>query len=119
MPKALIKTSDGGGTIPDGFVIDLASRKWYLVEAELIQHSVWSHIAPQVTKQMIASQQTITKKILEDLLAAYHITVTRPDPAVDSHPVPTSDDKVVGTRRIPCERQSHGGCWTTPGNNPP
>lgn len=67
LPKALIKTGDGGGTIPDGFAIDLASRKWYLVEAELIQHSVWSHIAPQVTKQMIASQQLITKKILEDL----------------------------------------------------
>jgi hypothetical protein len=67
LPKALIKTGDGGGTIPDGFAIDLASRKWYLVEAELIQHSVWSHIAPQVTKQMIASQQMLTKKILEDL----------------------------------------------------
>jgi hypothetical protein len=67
LPKALIKTGDGGGTIPDGFAIDLASKKWYLVEAELIQHSVWSHIAPQVTKQMIASQQIITKKILEDL----------------------------------------------------
>ncbi len=67
LPKALIKTGDGGGTIPDGFAIDLASKKWYLVEAELIQHSVWSHIAPQVTKQMIASQQIITKKILQDL----------------------------------------------------
>lgn len=67
LPKALIKTADGGGTIPDGFAIDLASKRWYLVEAELIQHSVWSHIAPQVTKQMIASQQTITKKIIEDL----------------------------------------------------
>ena len=67
LPKALIKTADGGGTIPDGFAIDLQSKKWYLVEAELIQHNVWSHISPQVTKQMIASQQTITKKILEDL----------------------------------------------------
>ena len=67
LPKALIKTGDGGGTIPDGFAIDLSSKKWYLVEAELIQHSVWSHIAPQVTKQMIASQQTMTKKIIEDL----------------------------------------------------
>jgi hypothetical protein len=67
LPKALIKTGDGGGTIPDGFAIDLSSKKWYLVEAELIQHNVWSHISPQVTKQMIASQQIITKKILEDL----------------------------------------------------
>lgn len=67
LPKKLIKTGDGGGTIPDGFAIDLDSKKWYLVEAELIQHNVWSHIAPQVTKQMIASQQTLTKKTLEDL----------------------------------------------------
>ncbi|MEI6061627.1 MAG: hypothetical protein WCR72_13025 [Bacteroidota bacterium] len=67
LPKALIKTGDGVGTIPDGFAIDLSARKWYLVEAELISHSVWSHIAPQVTKQMIASQQQKNKKILEDL----------------------------------------------------
>lgn len=67
LPKKLIKTGDGGGTIPDGFAIDLDSKKWYLVEAELIQHNVWSHIAPQVTKQMIASQQILTRKTLEDL----------------------------------------------------
>jgi hypothetical protein len=67
LPKKLIKTSDGAGTIPDGFAIDLESKKWYIVEAELIQHNVWGHIAPQVTKQMIASQQIITKKNLEDL----------------------------------------------------
>ena len=67
LPKTLIKTGDGTGTIPDGFAIDLASRKWYLVEAELIHHSVWTHIAPQVSKQIIATQQTISKKRLEDL----------------------------------------------------
>jgi hypothetical protein len=67
LPKTLIKTSDGSGTIPDGFAIDLGSRKWYLVEAELIHHSVWTHIAPQVSKQIIATQQTISKKRLEDL----------------------------------------------------
>ena len=70
LPKALIKTGDGGGTIPDGFAIDLASKVWYLVEAELIQHSVWSHIAPQVTKQMIASQQMITKKMLDESIGS-------------------------------------------------
>lgn len=67
LPKTLIKTGDGTGTIPDGFAIDLASRKWYLVEAELIHHSVWTHIAPQVSKQIIATQQIISKKRLEDL----------------------------------------------------
>ncbi len=67
LPKALIKTGDGTGTIPDGFAIDLASRKWYLVEAELLHHNVWGHIAPQISKQVIASLQPFSKKIIEDL----------------------------------------------------
>ena len=67
LPKALIKTADGAGTIPDGFAIDVEQRKWYLVEAELIHHNVWNHIAPQVTKQLLASQQVATKKAIEDL----------------------------------------------------
>lgn len=67
LPKALIKTGDGTGTIPDGFAIDLASRKWYLVEAELLHHNVWGHIAPQISKQVIASLQPISKKTIEDL----------------------------------------------------
>ncbi|ALO14555.1 hypothetical protein L21SP5_00886 [Salinivirga cyanobacteriivorans] len=67
LPKALIKTGDGTGTIPDGFAIDLASKKWYLVEAELLHHNVWGHIAPQISKQVIASLQALSKKIIEDL----------------------------------------------------
>jgi hypothetical protein len=67
LPKAKIKTADGVGTIPDGFAIDIGKRKWYLVEAELMHHSVWNHIAPQVTKQILASQQSITKRIIVDL----------------------------------------------------
>jgi DNA polymerase III delta prime subunit len=67
LPKALIKTGDGSGTIPDGFAIDLASKKWYLVEAELLHHNVWGHIAPQVSKQAIASLQPLSKRIIEDL----------------------------------------------------
>jgi hypothetical protein len=57
-PKALIRTKDGFGTIPDGFVIDLAARRWFVVEAELGKHSVWSHIAPQVAKQIIAAMKS-------------------------------------------------------------
>lgn len=67
LPKKLIRTADGIGTIPDGFAIDLGTRKWYLVEAELLHHSVWNHIAPQVSKQVIASLQPISKKTIEDL----------------------------------------------------
>jgi Restriction Enzyme Adenine Methylase Associated len=67
LPKAKIKTADGVGTIPDGFAIDIGLNKWYLVEAELMHHSVWNHIAPQVTKQILASQQSATKRIIVDL----------------------------------------------------
>jgi hypothetical protein len=64
LPKKLIRTSDGSGTIPDGFAVDLAVKKWFIVEAELLKHSVWSHIAPQVSKQIIASQQPESRKLL-------------------------------------------------------
>ncbi|MBC7391062.1 MAG: hypothetical protein H7329_17790 [Opitutaceae bacterium] len=72
LPKAKIKTADGGGTIPDGFAIDIGQRKWYLVEAELMHHSVWNHIAPQITKQLLASQQPVTKRIITDLAVAQY-----------------------------------------------
>lgn len=74
LPKAKIKTADGGGTIPDGFAIDIAQKKWYLVEAELMHHSVWNHIAPQVTKQILASQQTSTRRIIMDLTVEQYRT---------------------------------------------
>lgn len=74
LPKAKIRTADGVGTIPDGFAIDIGQRKWYLVEAELMHHSVWNHIAPQVTKQILASQQSITKRILVDLAVEQYQT---------------------------------------------
>lgn len=67
LPKKKIKTGDGAGTIPDGFAIDLSSRKWYLVEAELLHHTVWNHIAPQVSKQVIASLQLYSRRVIQDL----------------------------------------------------
>jgi hypothetical protein len=66
-PKMLFKTGDGAGTIPDGFVIDPASRQWFVVEAELAKHGVWTHIAPQVAKQIIAASQPISKQLLIEL----------------------------------------------------
>lgn len=66
--KSLIKTADGVGTIPDAFAIDFDQKKWYLVEAELAAHSVWNHISPQVTKQILAASETSTKSKIEDLI---------------------------------------------------
>ncbi len=67
LPKTLIKTGDGAGTIPDGFAVDLGARKWYVVEAELGHHDVWNHIAKQVSKQIVAALQLLTKQKLEDI----------------------------------------------------
>lgn len=67
LPKKKIKTSDGTGTTPDGFAIDLRERKWYVVEAELGHHPVWDHIVKQVSKQISASLQTDTKRKLEEV----------------------------------------------------
>ena len=68
LSKALIRTKDGFGTIPDGFVIDLAARRWFIVEAELGKHSVWSHIAPQVAKQIIAAMNSASRQLLIDIV---------------------------------------------------
>lgn len=67
-PKALIRTEDGFGTIPDGYVIDLASRRWFVVEVELAKHSVWSHIAPQIAKQIIAARNPTSRQLLTNLI---------------------------------------------------
>jgi hypothetical protein len=68
-PKSLIATRDGVGTIPDGYVIDISARIWYIVEAEISRHSVWSHIAPQVAKQIIAAANPVSKQSLVDIAA--------------------------------------------------
>ena len=68
LPKAIIRTSGGTGTVPDGFVIDIAARRWFIVEAELANHSVWNHIAPQVTKQIIAASQPASRRALTELV---------------------------------------------------
>jgi len=68
IPKAKISTSDGFGTIPDAFAVDLAARVWYVVEAELGHHSVWTHIAPQVSKQILAVGRSETRQLLTDIL---------------------------------------------------
>lgn len=67
LSKSKIMTAGGIATIPDGFAIDIAEKRWYLVEAELVHHNLWNHIAPQVTKQLLASQRKSTKKRIIEL----------------------------------------------------
>jgi hypothetical protein len=64
LPKALISTPDGFGTIPDGFAFDLSKKQWFIVEAELSKHNIWNHIAPQVAKQITAASKPESKRYL-------------------------------------------------------
>jgi len=51
--KRKINTTTLGGTIPDGFLIDLSdieNPEFYLVEVELQSHDFFGHIFPQITK---------------------------------------------------------------------
>jgi predicted transport protein len=51
--KKKVNTSSFGGTIPDGFLIDLSDPddpQFYLVEVELQSHDFFRHIFPQITK---------------------------------------------------------------------
>lgn len=64
LPKSKITTIGGTGTIPDGFVIDLETEEWYMVEAELAVHGTWQHIAPQVSKQLAATDSLSTRENL-------------------------------------------------------
>ena len=66
LPKSLIRSADGSGTIPDGYAIDFATRRWFIVEAELSSHSVWGHIAPQVSKQIVAASQPASRERIID-----------------------------------------------------
>lgn len=51
--KKKIDTTSFGGVIPDGFLFDFSDKKnpeFYLVEVELVKHSFFNHIFPQITK---------------------------------------------------------------------
>ena len=78
LPKALITTPGGYGTIPDGFAFDLSKKQWFIVEAELAKHDLWNHIAPQVAKQITAASKPESKRYLVERV----VSLFREDQAV-------------------------------------
>ena len=69
LPKSMISTSGGKGTIPDGIIIDFDSKQWYIMEVERGIHGTWEHIAPQINRQITAIQNDDTKvKITENCI---------------------------------------------------
>ena len=62
--KRKIQTATGIGTIPDAFVIDFEKEKWFIIEVEISNHDVYSHIVPQLTKFSSALNNPQTRKQL-------------------------------------------------------
>jgi predicted transport protein len=66
-----------GGTVPDGYLIDLSdldNPEFYLVEIELSKHDFFKHIFPQITKFFaFFKNQTQQNELLEKL---YNIIVS-------------------------------------------
>lgn len=62
LPKKLITTVSGKGTIPDGIIINFENNQWYIMEVERGIHGTWEHIAPQISKQITAMMNDETKQ---------------------------------------------------------
>ena len=62
--KSKIKTNSNIGTIPDGFIIDIENKKWYVVEVELSHHDIYGHIGPQIMKFLNSIKNPDTKNKL-------------------------------------------------------
>lgn len=70
LPKSVILTSGGKGSIPDGIIIDFEHNCWFILEVERGVHETWAHIAPQINKQLVAVKNQETKnKIIQLCLA--------------------------------------------------
>ncbi len=61
-----ITTSAGKGGVPDGFAINFKTREWYIIESELLAHGVWPHIAEQLTRFVVASQNSGSVCVIRD-----------------------------------------------------
>ena len=48
-------------------MVGLDNRRWYIAEAEVSYHSVWNHIVPQITKQVIAANNLVPKQQLIEI----------------------------------------------------
>jgi hypothetical protein len=71
VPKIRIRTADGESTTPDGFIINIEKKRWYMVEAELARHGLM-HIKKQVTTQFKASTHIASRDlIIKESVALY------------------------------------------------
>lgn len=70
LPKFLIRTSGGKGTIPDGIIIDFKGNRWFIMEVERGVHDTWEHITKQIGKQFVAVMNREMKSKITELCIA-------------------------------------------------
>lgn len=70
LPKFLIRTSGGKGTIPDGIIIDFKGSRWFIMEVERGVHDTWGHITKQIGKQFVAVMNPDMKNKITELCIA-------------------------------------------------
>ncbi len=68
LSRELISNKDGFEVFTDGFAVDIANRQWFIVNTTLATHNVWSHIVPQVVKQLVAADQSTTRQLIIELI---------------------------------------------------
>ncbi|MEA3451420.1 MAG: DUF5655 domain-containing protein [Bacteroidota bacterium] len=73
--KKKIDNNSLGGVIPDGFLFDFSDKnniEFYLVEVELVKHSFFNHIFPQITKFFaFFKNPTSQGKLIEKLYSIF------------------------------------------------
>ena len=63
----LINTKRKKGSKPDGFILDLNNSSWTIIEAELLKHGVWDHIAEQIIRFIVAANNNDSQRKIRDL----------------------------------------------------
>lgn len=66
--KKKITSESGISSIPDGYVIDLSRRVWYVVEVELHKHPLHEHITSQINKFYVGIKNLSAQRELVNVL---------------------------------------------------
>ena len=61
-----ISTKRNKGGKPDGFVLDLKNSSWTIIEAELLKHGVWDHIAEQIMRFVVSAKNNLSQRKIRD-----------------------------------------------------
>ncbi len=68
--KRKIVSKSGIGSTPDGYLVDLASDKFFIIEVELSSHDIVHHIMNQLSRFKLAMGNSETRNDLAKFLAS-------------------------------------------------